>query len=409
MPGGTHVDIMEVLRSRFGHVRFRTGQEEIIKRVLNGENVLGVMPTGAGKSLCYQLPALLSKEVTLVVSPLVALMKDQVDALHAAGITEATFINSSLEPSEQERRLVELAAGAYRLVYIAPERFRNRSFGDALDRTALSLFVVDEAHCISQWGHDFRPEYLHLGEVIASRRIRNVLALTATATPDVRKDIVRRLCAEGMATVLAGFDRPNLKFEVVHARDTAAKLRILHGLFDGTEGSGLVYVGTRRNAEEVARFLEEESNLRAEAYHAGLDAQERGAVQERFMNVETQVVAATNAFGMGLDKSDLRQVVHYDVPGSLEAYYQEVGRAGRDGEPARCVLIYCPKDRALQEWFIEHAIPLGPELRALYACVRNAAGRQGIAELAPDHMEQETGFDRTKIRVAIRELEEIGS
>jgi ATP-dependent DNA helicase RecQ len=360
------------LEEVFGHDSFREGQAKALAAVEEGRDCLVIMPTGSGKSLCYQVPALCLPGVTLVVSPLIALMKDQVDALRLRGVP-VTFINSSLSIDEQWERLESLRAGAYRLVYVAPERFRNRSFRKALAAVKVSLLAVDEAHCISQWGHDFRPDYRRLQEVRELLAGVRAIALTATATPEVQADIVRELKMENPVRVVTGFDRPNLSYAALKLSNDAQKLEalgdFLSRLFREAENDspppGIIYTGTRRHAEEVAAFLEaaelpgSESGERpfCRPYHAGLEDAERREVQEDFMEGRLPCVAATNAFGMGVDKADIRYVVHYDLPGSIEAYYQEVGRAGRDGLPAECLLLFSEADRRLQEYFIEGSNP----------------------------------------------------
>ncbi|MBI4575773.1 MAG: RecQ family ATP-dependent DNA helicase [Planctomycetes bacterium] len=318
----------------------------MVEAVVSGRDVLAVMPTGAGKSLCYQLPALLVEGTTLVVSPLIALMKDQVDALAARG-HEATFINSSLAPEEQGERIRALGEGRLRLLYVAPERFRQRSFVAALSGARVARFAVDEAHCISQWGHDFRPDYRRLGQALDRLGRPPVAAFTATATPEVRQDIARELALRDPAEFLAGFERPELYLEVTPAGGAADKLARLERLMAPGE-SGIVYAATRRNVEDIAAHF----HGRLLAYHAGMADAERSRVQEAFMTRTAAVVAATNAFGMGIDRADLRFVIHYDVPRSLEAYYQEAGRAGRDGGPARCTLLFHHGDVAIQEFLI---------------------------------------------------------
>ncbi|MDB5099947.1 MAG: recQ 1 [Cyanobacteria bacterium RYN_339] len=352
------------LQRHFGLGTFREGQRDVIDSLLAGRSTLAVMPTGRGKSLCYQLPALLLPGVTLVVSPLIALMKDQVDALAGRGIP-ATFINSSLDPEEQTHRIDQMARGGYRLVYVAPERFRHRAFLEGLARTQVSLLAIDEAHCLSQWGHDFRPDYLRLGAAIAACQHPPVLAATATATPEVRQDIVAQLGLVDPLVVVSGFDRPNLRYVVRYAPSDEQKLAKLGEVLGKVAGSAVVYAATRRNVEAVTDHLTA-LGVDAVAYHAGLRDDDRAYAQDQFMTGQARVVVATNAFGMGIDKPDVRAVIHFDLPGTLEAYYQEAGRAGRDGHAAYCVLLFSPADRYLQEFFIEGACPRPDTIRGVY-------------------------------------------
>jgi len=343
--------LLELLKLHYGFTSFRPGQEQVIDNVLASKSTAVIMPTGGGKSLCYQLPALILEGVTLVISPLIALMKDQVDALGRQGIP-ATFINSSIAITEADRRLAAVQAGEYKLLFIAPERFYDEKFKQALTSIKVSLFAVDEAHCISQWGHDFRPSYLKLRAAVELLNHPPVLALTATATPEVRQDIIKQLNLNNPQVVVTGFSRPNLQFGVIRTTE-AQKPSILTDIIAGApNGSGIIYAGTRAKVESVLSILLE-NNIDAVAYHAGMDAREREWVQDNFMRNKARVIVATNAFGLGIDKPDIRFVIHYSMPGTIEAYYQEAGRAGRDGQVSFCLLMYSSRDRHLQEFFIK--------------------------------------------------------
>ncbi|HEX3185379.1 MAG TPA: ATP-dependent DNA helicase RecQ [Pyrinomonadaceae bacterium] len=348
-------DAIATLRQHFGFDDFREGQREVVGSILDGKDAVVVMPTGSGKSLCYQLPAMILDGVTLVVSPLIALMKDQVDALHARGLP-ATFINSSLSEQEQRARIDSLRRRAHKLVYIAPERFRSSRFTAAVQSIPVSLFAVDEAHCISTWGHDFRPDYLRLKHVIRSLGRIQTIALTATATPYVRSDIIQQLGLSNPQTFISGFDRPNLSIEVVHTEKEKEKISRIRHLAQKTNGSGIVYASTRKSVEQVGRELKV-AGLRVSTYHAGMSDGVRIKAQEDFMSGRTQMIVATNAFGMGIDKPDIRFVAHYQIPGSIEAYYQEIGRAGRDGLPSTCVLLFNYADKNTHDFFIEGSYP----------------------------------------------------
>ena len=361
-PLAAPLDLGRVLRSRFGHPAFRPGQEAICAHVAAGHDTLVVMPTGAGKSLCYQLPALARGGTTLVVSPLLALMKDQVDALVARGV-RATAINSTLSVDERRQRLQGLRAGAYEMVYVAPERFTD-SFLAQLQGADIRLLAVDEAHCLSQWGHDFRPDYLRLGKARAALGNPATVALTATATPAVQDDILRTLGIPQARRFVQGFDRTNLALEVIHTPQDTDKLRETLRLVSGG-GTALVYCATRKSVDRVVATLRE-NGLPCDAYHAGMDHEARVRVQDAFMSGRARVVVATNAFGMGVDKNDVRTVVHYEIPGTIEAYYQEIGRAGRDGKASRIALLFRDADRRTQEFFIQAAHPPVAQIERVY-------------------------------------------
>jgi ATP-dependent DNA helicase RecQ len=342
--------------SKFGLQSFRPGQREVIESIVAGNDCMCVMPTGGGKSLCYQLPSLIRPGLTIVVSPLIALMKDQVDGLGRRGIP-AALINSTLSQSEQQQRLQDVAAGKYQLVYVAPERLRNNRFLEAIRATPIQLLAIDEAHCISQWGHDFRPDYARIGRFREWLGGVQTVALTATATPRVREDIVQVLGLRKPKQFMSGFARPNLHFGVVARPNDREKDEELEKFLAGMHGSGIIYAATRKRCEALVEWIGKKLKVSVGAYHAGLMPDQRRVIQERFMKNELRIIVATNAFGMGIDKPDLRFVIHYNMPGSLEAYYQEAGRAGRDGKQSVCVMLYSYQDRHIQEFFIDNNYP----------------------------------------------------
>ena len=348
----------DALRELFGFERFRPGQAEAVSAALADRDALVVMPTGSGKSLCYQLPALMRDDLTLVVSPLVSLMQDQVSALSRVAPGRVELVNSQRGGAANADALERAATGEVRLLYVAPERFGLPGFASAVSRLRVGLFVVDEAHCVSQWGHDFRPDYFALASAAQRLGARATIALTATATPSVADDIVRRLALRDPVRVSTGFDRPNLSFAVVPCATGVDKERRLTAAL-GEPGAlpAIVYAGTRSMCEELAGVLGRSLKLgdRVVPYHAGLNRDVRARVQDRFMAGDADVIVATNAFGMGIDKADVRTVAHASVPGSLEAYYQEAGRAGRDGAPARCLLFAEQRDKGLHVFFIERS------------------------------------------------------
>ncbi|MFA5043613.1 MAG: RecQ family ATP-dependent DNA helicase [Kiritimatiellia bacterium] len=376
------------LERHFGFREFLDGQEGVIRSVLAGDDTLVVMPTGGGKSLCYQLPALLLDGITVVVSPLIALMKDQVDSLTAKGIP-AAFINSSLSDRELDDRIARMIRGEFRLVYIAPERFKSARFVSALAPLSIALFAIDEAHCISQWGHDFRPDYLRLKHALREIGQPPVIALTATATPEVRADIIAQLALVQNGTrapkiFVTGFARHNLSFTVTRVGNNSEKMeRVLAAVRAGQ--TGIVYCATRKNVERRSKELRK-LGVDCVAYHAGLTDEQRARAQTRFMSGAAPVAVATNAFGMGIDRADLRFILHFDIPGSVEAYYQEAGRAGRDGEPARCELLFNYADIRTQEFFIEGANPTRAVIadtreNLIRLCARGSI-RMSIADIA---------------------------
>ncbi len=338
----------------FGFTDFRPGQAPVIEAALSDRDALAVMPTGAGKSLCYQLPALMRSDLTLVVSPLVSLMQDQVAALQSVAPDRVELVNAQQGFQNNAEALARALSGETRLLYVAPERFSSPGFAAAITEARVGLFVVDEAHCVSQWGHDFRPDYLALATAARRLSARGTIALTATATPRVADDIARRLELRDPLRVTTGFDRPNLSFGVKTCRTPLDQRQRIAAALAGRDAlPAIVYAGTRASCDELAESLHASLGEEVLVYHAGLDRGARAAAQERFMCGEAPVIVATNAFGMGIDKPDVRTVCHAAVPASLEAYYQEAGRAGRDGGPARCLLFAQPRDKGLHVFFIE--------------------------------------------------------
>jgi ATP-dependent DNA helicase RecQ len=394
----TH-DLSAELQRLFGFEQFRPGQLDAIEGTLAGRDVLAIMPTGSGKSLCYQLPALLGEGVTLVVSPLIALMQDQSSALRAGGHQDVEMIASIMTGEEVAAALRRIADGQARLVYVAPERFSSRRFLDAIGEADVDRLAIDEAHCLSEWGHDFRPDYLRLADVRQKLGSPPTLALTATATPRVARDIVQALGLRDPVLARTGFDRPNLFFEVVHVAAEAGKPRMLLAhLKDRTRLPAVVYCGRRKTCEEVAAHLLGDG-ISAAPYHAGLPPGERTATLQQFQAGRLDAVAATTAFGMGIDKADVRSVVHWTIPASPEEYYQQAGRAGRDGEPAVCTLLYSASDKGLIAYFIERARLSEGQLEQVHAVLSSRADPSGLFALA----ERDLPVDEPRVAVAVLE------
>ncbi len=417
--------LLQGLLTHFGYDAFREGQREIIEAILDGENVFAVFPTGHGKSLCYQLPALMLDGITVVISPLISLMKDQVDGLRSQGIDTVSLINSTQTWEEYQNELARLRRNEIKLLYISPERLRSRRFLDILNVFPISLFVIDEAHCISQWGRDFRPAYLSLRDTIDVLQPRVIALFTATAPPEIQKDILNVLNIPTPRILIQGIDRPNLRLCVQPNEDDDEKYQQLEkfltnqntdslttslGNLRTSPKKGIIYAGRRRETEEIANFLQRRG-FRADFYHAGLETHERNRVQEAFFDDSgdgLDIVVATNAFGMGIDKSDIRYIVHWTITGTLEEYCQEFGRAGRDEKESLCVLFFCHDDRGLHEWFIKENAPDKPSLLKLLRVVENFKGNGMYRAIANDELEWMSGIKESKILVCLSYLEKLG-
>jgi ATP-dependent DNA helicase RecQ len=399
-----------VLREVFGHEEFRGPQEEVIATVLRGENALLLMPTGMGKSLCYQIPAKMNSGLTLVLSPLIALMKDQVDAAVAKGL-KAAFINSSLSREEREARYRKLAKGDYELLYVTPERFRKPEFLEALEKNKISIFAVDEAHCISAWGHDFRPDYSRVGEIRETLGSPVTLALTATATPDVQKDIIQQLglAPESCRTFNHGLERPNLGIEVHEVHGTDEKIRAIVGMRHFHPGPAIVYVSLVQTLRELSDQLDR-LGISHLTYHGQLADRERRTSQEKFLASDDALMLATPAFGLGIDKPNVRLVMHGELPSSIEAYYQEIGRAGRDGKQSGCVLLFDPDDIAIQLDFIKWANPEPSFIRGVYQLIERNLDRARAEGF--DYLRAQMNFYNKRdfrVETALNLLERYGS
>ena len=394
---------LELLTTHFGFVAFRPGQREVIDVLAGRGRALAVFPTGGGKSICYQLPALMFDGLTLVVSPLIALMKDQIDFLRGRGIAAAR-LDSTLDSDEARSLNKAIADGELRLLYVAPERFNNERFLDTLRRTKIALFAVDEAHCISEWGHNFRPDYLKLAEIAQKLEVPRVLALTATATPSVVRDICKAFDILPEHAVVTGFYRPNLELVITPVTESARDALLVSRLNERPPGSTIVYVTLQKTSERVARDLKK-AGFAADAYHAGMENEARSAVQDRWMASARHIVVATIAFGMGIDKSDVRYVYHYNLPKSLESYSQEIGRAGRDGKPSIVELFACPDDVPSLENF---AYGDTPTREALEGLVREMVGGEGMIEVSQYALSDRHDLRPLVLRTALTYLELAG-
>jgi ATP-dependent DNA helicase RecQ len=399
----------EVLKSAFGYDSFRPGQESAVSAILSGRDTVVVLPTGGGKSLCFQVPALMMPGLTVVVSPLISLMKDQVDALTAKGLP-AAFINSTLSSSQVSDRMARVDRGEIKLLYVAPERFDYGRTAERLRKAGVSLLAIDEAHCISQWGHDFRPSYLRVKKVHEELGSPTTIALTATATPDVRADIIRQLGLRNPQTIITGFDRPNLTYYVIPAKNDDEKERRLVEILRKHEGLAVVYASTRKAVDHLTTVLER-ARITSAGYHAGLDDARRHEVQEAFMTESIRAIVATNAFGMGIDKPNVRLVIHYAMPGTLEAYYQEAGRAGRDGKHSDVFLLHAFPDRFTHEFFIKGSYPERSLVEQTYEALRKLSDKQGFVDAEPQDLVRlvKGKVNSREIEGAIRVLEKSGA